>query len=130
MNRFSLFWMVCMLGLSATGQHYQHLDTIKPPAVYENIYNRPLYHDSLVSSFIIFIKKEVPKHKHLSHAEHVYILDGEGMMTIGEKELKVRKGSFIFIPAGIYHSLTVTSKKPVKVISVQAPFFDGKDRHK
>ena len=38
-------------------QSYQSADTIKAPADLQNIYSRQLYSDSLVSSFIIFIKK-------------------------------------------------------------------------
>lgn len=113
---------------SFRAQDLQQLDTIKPPAAYENIYLRTLYHDSLASSFIIYIKKEVRPHKHLTHAEHVLILEGTGEMKLGSRTVPVKKGSIIYIPPGTIHSLRVTSKKPVKVLSVQAPYFDGKDR--
>lgn len=109
-------------------QSNQSLDTITAPAVYENIYMRTIASDSLVSSFILFIKKEVKKHKHIFHSEHVYILDGEGEMVLGNKTFKVKKGDMVFIPKNTAHSLKVTSTTPVKVLSVQAPIFDGKDR--
>ncbi|MBI4930899.1 MAG: cupin domain-containing protein [Bacteroidetes bacterium] len=109
-------------------QNYQSLDTVKTYGDYENIYLRKLNSDSLVSSFIIFIKKEVKAHKHVTHSEHVYILDGEGEMMLGDKIMKVKKGDMIFIPKGTVHSLKVTSTTPMKVLSVQAPMFDGKDR--
>lgn len=120
----------CLLFFSAVGfsQNHQSLDTIKPPANLENVYSKPIYSDSLVSSFVIFIKKEVKPHKHLSHAEHVYILDGEGEMMLGEKKFPVKKGDMIFISKGTVHSLKVSSATPVKVLSIQAPVFDGKDR--
>ncbi|TAL57537.1 MAG: cupin domain-containing protein [Bacteroidetes bacterium] len=111
-----------------SGQNLQSLDTIKPPDYYENIYNRPLYSDSLASSFVIFIKKEVKSHKHVTHTEHIYILDGTGEMLLGEKKLSVKKGDIIFIPKNTFHSLKVTSQTPVKVLSVQSPRFDGTDR--
>lgn len=103
-------------------------DTIKAPAATENVYARPLFGDSLVTSFVIVIRKEVKKHKHAAHSEHVYILEGTGEMLLGEKKLLVKKGDVIFIPKGTPHAVKVTSKKPMKVISVQAPQFDGKDR--
>lgn len=109
-------------------QSNQSLDTITAPAAYENIYMRTIASDSLVSSFVIFIKKEVKKHKHVFHSEHVYILDGEGEMVLGDKTFKVKKGDIVFIPKNTAHSLKVTSTIPVKVLSVQAPMFDGKDR--
>ena len=46
-----------------------------------------------------------------------------------EKRAKTKgKGDFVFIPKNTPHSVNVISKVPLKVISVQAPFFDGKDR--
>ena len=123
---FSLFFSLITLG--CLSQNHQSLDTIKPPASYENIYNRPLYSDSLSSSFIIFIKKEVKSHKHLTHTEHVTILEGEGEMILGEKNFMVKKGDIIFIPKNTFHSLKTTSAVPVKVLSVQSPRFDGTDR--
>jgi len=125
------FLALCFLLASFSfsfSQNYQSLDTIKPPAEYENIYFRSVYSDSLVSSFVIFVKKEVKAHKHVTHTEHVYILDGEGEMRIGENKIKVKKGDIIPIPKNTVHSLKVTSVSPVKVLSVQAPMFDGKDR--
>ncbi len=106
----------------------QSLDTIKAPLQYDAIYSKLVASDSLSSSFVIFIKKEVKKHKHLTHTEHVYILEGEGEMLLGEKTFKVKKGDMIFIPMNTPHSLKVTSSVPVKVLSVQSPYFDGKDR--
>lgn len=95
---------------------------------YENIYSRPLYSDSLCSSFVIFIKKEVKLHKHLHHTEHVTVLDGEATMTLGDKVFTVKKGDFIFIPKNTPHKVVTTSQTPLKVISLQAPYFDGTDR--
>lgn len=106
----------------------QSLDTIKAPLNYDGIYSRMVASDSLSSSFVIFIKKEVKKHKHATHTENVYILDGEGEMLLGDKTFKVKKGDIIFIPMNTVHSLKVTSSIPVKVLSVQSPHFDGKDR--
>jgi len=106
----------------------QNLDTIKPSATFENIYNRPLYADSLTSSFVIFIKKEVKEHKHAEHAEHVVVLEGEAIMKVDGKSFKIKKGDMIFIPRNTWHYVKTTSKIPLKVISIQAPNFDGKDR--
>ncbi len=109
-------------------QNVQNTDTIHCPAGVENVYSRPLYSDSLCSSFVIFIKKEVKLHKHLYHTEHVTVLEGEATMILGEKVFTVKKGDFIFIPKNTPHKVVTTSKVPLKVISMQAPYFDGTDR--
>lgn len=111
-----------------TAQSFQSLDTISPSAAYENIYTRIVASDSSVSSFVIFIKKEVKAHKHNSHAEHIYVLDGTGEMQISDKLFQIKKGDIFFVPKNTIHSLKVTSTIPVKVLSIQTPMFDGKDR--
>lgn len=128
MNKLFLFCLL-VLGLSTVkAQNYQALDTIKAPINFDNIYNRPLYSDSLTSSFVIFIKKEVKEHRHETHAEHIIVLDGEAVMKVDGQSFKIKKGSMVFIPKNIWHYVKVTSKIPLKVVSVQAPNFDGKDR--
>ena len=117
-----------ILSLFCKGQSLQSLDTVKAPAGYENIFIRHLYSDSLVSSFVIFIKNEVKVHRHVYHTEHIYILDGEGEMKIGDKKIRIQKGNIIFVPKNTIHSLKVISQTPIKALSVQTPFFDGKDR--
>ena len=114
--------------LTAKAQSFQFTDTIKAPANLDNIYSRPLYSDSLASSFVIFIKKEVKPHKHVFHSEHIYVLEGEGEMEVGDKKFRIQKGDIVFIPKNTRHTLRTTSQLPVKVISIQAPLFDGKDR--
>lgn len=123
----NLFLLFFLFPFFANAQN-QSLDTIKAPTHYDNINSRTIASDSLSSSFVIFIKKEVKKHKHATHTENVYILDGEGEMLLGDKTFKVKKGDIIFIPMNTVHSLKVTSSIPVKVLSVQSPRFDGKDR--
>lgn len=120
--------LVLVLPVFAKAQHFQSADTITPPANYENVYTRPLYSDSLVSSFVIFIKKEVKPHRHLAHSEHIYVLQGTGEMLLNKKRILVKTGDIVFIPKNTVHSLKVTSSIPVKVVSLQAPLFDGKDR--
>lgn len=102
-------------------------DTIQSPTPDKN-YNKPLYSDSLSSSFYIVIPKEVKPHYHANHTEQVIVLSGEADMMLGDQKIHIKKGDVIFIPKGTKHSVTVTSADPLKIISVQAPYFDGSDR--
>lgn len=110
------------------GQVQVNTDTVKAPVAYDNIYVKQLASDSLSTSFVIFIKKEVKKHRHAYHTENVVVLEGTGEMLLGEQKIKVKKGDVLFIPQNTPHSVKVTSKKPMKVLSIQSPGFDGKDR--
>ena len=120
--------ILILFGIKSSAQSFQNLDTIKPPAEYENIYSRQVFSDSLETVFVIYIKKQVKLHKHITHTETIVILEGVGEMTVGDKKFKVKEGDIIFISKGTPHSLVVTSSIPVKVLSTQSPFFDGKDR--
>ena len=103
-------------------------DTIGTHSKTENIYSKFLFGDSLSSTFCILIKKEVKAHKHQSHSENVVVLSGEAMMTVADKTWKINKGDALFIPLNTVHSVKVTGKEPLKVLSIQSPRFDGTDR--
>ena len=107
-----------------------NLHTIEQDSsTFDNIKVEKLYSDSLVSTFVIWVKKEVRLHKHLYHTEQVRILDGAALMTLGNDSLFVQKDDWIFIPKNTPHSvIKVYGERPLKVISIQAPFFDGTDR--
>lgn len=116
-----------VLGLSAYSQ-VTNLEKFQPDEEYENIYVKKMYSDSLSTSFIIWIKKEVKAHKHEHHSETIYVLEGKGTMTVGKDTFEINKSDFFNIPMNTAHSLRVISNQPVKVISIQAPIFDGSDR--
>lgn len=116
----------CSQSLSA--QVVLQTDTIKIPDTVSNIWVERISGDSLSSGFIITIKNEVKSHKHNYHSEHVSILEGTGIMKLGKKSFEINPGMVIFIPKGTVHWVKTTSKIPLKVLSVQSPYFDGKDR--
>lgn len=95
---------------------------------YENVYVKPLYSDSLSSTFAIWIKKQVKPHKHNNHSEVVTVISGKGEMTVDGVTRVIAKGDIVILPKGTVHSVVTKSRKPLLVISVQAPRFVGKDR--
>lgn len=124
---FTILFAACLY-LQCRPQSFLSVDTIGLGSTSDNIYNKALFSDSLSSSFCIVIKKEVKGHKHLHHSEQVMVIEGEGSMVLGDKILNIKKGDVIFIPKNTVHSVKNTGIVPLKVLSVQAPFFDGKDR--
>ena len=114
--------------VTSYAQHFS-TDSIGAKTVSDNIYNKSLFGDSLASSFVIVIKKEVKLHKHLTHSEHVVVLEGKGQMTLGSKGFEIKKGDVVFIPKNTTHAVISTGDVPLKVLSIQAPKFDGKDRY-
>jgi mannose-6-phosphate isomerase-like protein (cupin superfamily) len=121
----NIFLLVSFLS-KAQKEHVQNLESFEPGNT--NITSKQLFSDSLASSFVIIIKNEVKPHKHLYHSEHVIVHSGEGVMKMNDKEFLIKPGDVIFIPKNTVHSVIVKGKKPLKVTSIQAPFFNGDDR--
>jgi len=122
--------LICA-GMLTTGiaqAERQSVDAIKAPADLENVHVVKLNTDARSTDFVIFVKKKVPLHKHEFHTETLYVLEGTGDFTLGKDMLQIAAGDYIRVPEGTPHAVTVTSDIPLKVISVQAPEFLGKDR--
>ena len=114
--------------LFATAQNVQNLPALKQKQPYDNVTSQVMKSDSDFTSTVIWIKKEVKAHYHASHYEQVYVIEGTGQMLVGNDRFDVGPGDLIQIPIGAIHALRVTSKLPMKVLSIQTPEFDGSDR--
>lgn len=121
--------MTLLLLSAALGSATLNLEQMVAPSQLENIHVTPLSSSKDASQFLIFIKESVPLHIHKEHSEMVYIIDGEGQMTLGDKTFSVKKGDFIKVDENTPHGVTVTSDKPLKVLSTQTPEYFGKDKH-
>ena len=104
------------------------LSDITMPSDTDNVYVHKIASDAHSSDFVIFIKNQVPLHKHLEHTETVYILEGRGMFQQGDTKMEVGPGDYLRIPENTPHAVTVLSEEPMKVLSIQAPEFLGEDR--
>jgi quercetin dioxygenase-like cupin family protein len=120
--------LIAVLAVAAFAQIDPNLKKLHPPKSYENIHVEQISNDSNQTAFVIWIKNEVALHKHEWHTENVYILDGKGEMTLGDEKFVVEKGDYFNIPEDTPHALKVLSSGPIKVLSIQSPFFDGSDR--
>ena len=118
---------ICLLAAYAQAQVNVSPDTLKDNGS-GAVQVTKLAYDSLCSTFCILIPNQVKAHFHAHHTENVVISEGTGIMRLGEREFPVKPGDVIVIPKGTVHSVRSTGTTPLKVISVQSPYFDGKDR--
>ncbi len=118
--------LLLVAALSSTVLNLDNLVNLDPN---DNIRVHKLGEDEHASEFVIWVKNNVPLHIHRHHTEIIYILDGEGVMRIGDEKRTIQKGDYIRVPEGTPHGVTVTSEDALKVLSVQTPKFLGKDRH-
>jgi mannose-6-phosphate isomerase-like protein (cupin superfamily) len=105
------------------------LKKLEPSSEYENIHVMKIAEDSLQSVFVIWVKEAVKNHFHAEHSENIIVISGKATMTVDGKEIIIKKGDYLNIPKGTHHSVDeILSGKPLKVLSIQSPLFDGKDR--
>lgn len=120
--------LLCGTALPCTAQrvltHAEALTIAGPGPIHVTT----LHSDSLCSSFLIRVDSAVAPHLHRFHTEHVVVLEGEGTMLLGDSVRTVRAGDAVIIPRNTPHAVKVLGNGPLRVISVQAPRFDGTDR--
>jgi mannose-6-phosphate isomerase-like protein (cupin superfamily) len=129
MKKLTVIFLLIYSSFSAVyGQNVVTPSQLVPKQDFENVYVEQIYTDTLVTSVVIWVKQSVALHRHQRHSEHVFVLEGSADMKIGDENYSIVAGDLVLIPTGTPHSLNVTSREPLKVISVQAPEFLGKDR--
>jgi quercetin dioxygenase-like cupin family protein len=62
-----------------------------------------------------------PRHIHRSHDELFYVLEGEFLFLVGERQVNAPPGSFVFIPRGTVHAVKVVGPEPGKVLIAYIP---------
>ncbi len=66
-------------------------------------------------------------HHHVKTEEIYYLLEGQGMMQIGEDRHPVAPGDAIAIPPGAYHQITNTGQTVLKFLCCCAPTYEHDD---
>ena len=79
-----------------------------------------------VSAHLLQVRSRVRPHYHKDHSETVYLLEGSGILIMGDRAYPVKAGSLLMIPKGVIHSFD--AKQPTSVLSIFDPPFDGADR--
>ena len=63
----------------------------------------------------------VAKHKHKVQEQVYHVLDGEGLMEIGDETRVVRKHDVIFLPPGIEHSIANSGLTDLVFLVITSP---------
>src|SRR5262249_24026337 len=66
----------------------------------------------------------VARHKHKVQEQIYHVLEGEGLMEIGNEKHVVRKHAFIYLPPGIEHSISITGLVDLVFLVVTSPVSD------
>jgi mannose-6-phosphate isomerase-like protein (cupin superfamily) len=67
--------------------------------------------------------RSVTPHHHLETEEIYYILEGSGLMTVGEESKEVSAGDAVYVPRGLTHSLSNTGPEEITLLLICGPAF-------
>src|ERR687885_831244 len=62
-----------------------------------------------------------PRHVHYGSDELFYILEGEFLVLVGERQESVSAGSYVFVPRGVVHAYKVIGTERARVLSAFIP---------
>jgi len=79
-----------------------------------------------VSAHLFQVRSRMRPHYHKEHSETVYLLEGSGILILGDRAYPVNEGTLLMIPRGVIHSYE--AKQPTSVLSIFDTPFDGADR--
>ncbi|MCX5821034.1 MAG: phosphomannose isomerase type II C-terminal cupin domain [Deltaproteobacteria bacterium] len=83
--------------------------------------------DHKVKRICVFPGKRLSLQRHRRRAEHWYLVRGEAIVTIGDRELALRPGEAVDIPCGVAHRLRNTGEEETAFIEVQTGEYFGED---
>jgi len=66
-------------------------------------------------------------HKHSTFTELYYIIAGEGIMLVNDKEFSVGRDVLVEVEPGMSHKLTNTDKTLLRHLVISTPAFDPED---
>jgi mannose-6-phosphate isomerase-like protein (cupin superfamily) len=69
----------------------------------------------------------VTPHHHRQIEEIYYIVEGRGVMTVGDEQQEVAAGDAVYVPRGQRHTLRNIGAEPIKLLLVCGPAFFYED---
>ncbi len=64
---------------------------------------------------------DIPSHIHSHEDEAIYVLEGQVTVQVGDDELSVGPGGFVFMPRDVAHSITLASEPPIRFLAISNP---------
>src|SRR5919201_4044655 len=65
--------------------------------------------------------RELEAHVHEAEDDAFYILEGEMIFLLEEREARAGPGTFVLVPPGVEHAFRNDGKVPVRMLNIHAP---------
>lgn len=80
-----------------------------------------------VKRFLVRPGQRLSLQRHKKRAEHWHIVQGEALVTCGDREISVTAGGNVSIPLGAIHRVRNVGKDDLVIIEVQTGDYVGED---
>ena len=96
----------------------------RPWGTYQTILRGDTYQ---VKRIVVYPNSQLSLQSHNHRSEHWVIVDGEGTVTLGNKQIKLHKDGGVYIPVKEKHRMSNFTDSPVTFIEVQNGDYLGED---
>lgn len=96
----------------------------RPWGTYQTILRGETYQ---VKRIVVYPNSQLSLQSHNKRSEHWVIVEGEGTVTLGEKELKLKKDQHVYISVKEKHRMSNFTNDNVVFIEVQNGDYLGED---
>ena len=96
----------------------------RPWGTYQTILREATYQ---VKRIVVYPNSQLSLQSHNKRSEHWVIVEGEGVVTLGSKEIKVKKDDSVYIPVQEKHRMSNFTNEKVVFIKVQNGDYLGED---
>ena len=96
----------------------------KPWGFYTVLSDEP---DHKVKRIVVYHGKRLSLQRHRRRSEHWHMVDGRALVTLNDKEILLKKGMSVDIPAGSAHRIKNTGLENLVFIEIQQGDYFGED---
>lgn len=96
----------------------------RPWGTYQTIVRGDNYQ---VKRIVVYPNSQLSLQSHNHRSEHWVIVEGEGTVTLGNKEIKLKKDGVVYIPVKEKHRMSNFTNENVVFIEVQNGDYLGED---
>jgi mannose-1-phosphate guanylyltransferase/mannose-1-phosphate guanylyltransferase/mannose-6-phosphate isomerase len=102
----------------------EHTFEERPWGRFDILKDFPHFKSKVIS---VNVGAQISYQSHTKREEHWIIVKGEGLVVLKDKELNVKRGTYIFIPLEAKHRIRNTGNIPLEFVEVQLGSYFGED---
>jgi glycosyltransferase involved in cell wall biosynthesis/mannose-6-phosphate isomerase-like protein (cupin superfamily) len=105
-------------------QILQARENYRPWGHYQNLLE---HKNHKIKELIVNPGERLSLQKHRRRAEHWTVVDGEALVTVGEKEIRLKTGQSVDVPKGSVHRIFNPGNAQLAIVEVQMGDYFGED---